>query len=107
VHTGKLARWSITLSGYDFTVKHRPGAVHGNADAMSRAPIATEAVAFIATALKRSAPTADSEDDYHITYAEFDDISSDATEANDEDALGGMLAMSGGVTWPQMSPRSF
>jgi len=27
VHTGKLARWSIKLAGYDFTVKHRPGAV--------------------------------------------------------------------------------
>ena len=103
VHTGKLARWSIKLAGYDFTVKHRPGKLHGSADAMSRAPIATEAVAFIATALKRSAPTADSEDDYHITYADFDDISSDATEASDGDALGPL----GGHAWAQLSPRSF
>ena len=72
VHTGRLARWGIKLSGYDFTVKHQTGKMHGNADAVSRAPIATKAISFIATALKRSAPTADSEDDYHITYAEFD-----------------------------------
>ncbi|DBB05634.1 TPA: hypothetical protein ACH3X1_012251 [Trebouxia sp. C0004] len=70
---------------------------------MSRAPIATEAVAFIATALKRFASTAESEDDYHATYAEFDDCSSDATGANDEDALG----LCRGVTWAQMGPRSF
>ena len=78
VHTGKLARWSIKLSGYDFTVKHRPEKVHGNADAMSRAPTATEAVAFITAALRSCEPTADSENDYHMTYAEFD-ISSNAT----------------------------
>ena len=60
----------------------------------------------MATALKRSAPTANSEDDYHITYAEFDDLSSDATEANDGDALGDTLAMSGGDLGPD-GPQDF
>ncbi len=91
------------LSGYDITVKHRPGKMRGNAEAMSRAPIATEAVAFIASALKRSAITADSEDDYHITYAEFDDISSDATEG----MPWGACWLCRGVIWAQLSPRSF
>ena len=61
VHTGKLARWS-KLAGYDFTVKHRAGAVQGNADAMTRAPIVPEAVAFIATLQKRPAPASSDSD---------------------------------------------
>ncbi|KAJ8017967.1 hypothetical protein HOLleu_44301 [Holothuria leucospilota] len=35
---GQLARWLETLSTYDFELKHRPGRLHGNADAMSRRP---------------------------------------------------------------------
>ena len=31
-------RWLDTLASFDFTVKYRKGASHGNADAMSRAP---------------------------------------------------------------------
>jgi len=33
----KLARWAMRLSCYDFTVKHRPGRIHNNADGLSRA----------------------------------------------------------------------
>jgi len=33
----KLARWAMQLAVYDFTVKHRPGRVHNNADGLSRA----------------------------------------------------------------------
>ncbi|KAJ1127696.1 hypothetical protein NDU88_006089 [Pleurodeles waltl] len=32
----KLLRWSISLQGIDFTVEHRPGTEHANADALSR-----------------------------------------------------------------------
>ena len=95
VHTGKLARWGV--SGFR-AVTSQSSIDLGRCMAMSRAPIAAEEVAFTATALKCSAPSAGSEEDYDITYA--DDISSDATEANDEDALGGMLAMSGGDLGP-------
>lgn len=33
----KLARWAMKLASYDFTIKHRPGRVHDNADGLSRA----------------------------------------------------------------------
>lgn len=35
---GQLARWLETLAMYDFSVQHRPGKLHGNADSMSRRP---------------------------------------------------------------------
>ena len=34
--TGRLARWAVLLQQYDFTIEHRPGTKHGNADALSR-----------------------------------------------------------------------
>ena len=37
---GRLhARWVMTLQGYSFTVKHRPGIAHCNADGLSRLPL--------------------------------------------------------------------
>jgi hypothetical protein len=35
---GQLARWIEELSQYTMVVKHRPGRLHANADALSRAP---------------------------------------------------------------------
>nr|XP_006812280.1 PREDICTED: uncharacterized protein LOC102800756 [Saccoglossus kowalevskii] len=35
---GQIARWLEVLSGYEFTVVHRPGRLHNNADALSRIP---------------------------------------------------------------------
>ena len=35
---GQYARWSLILQEYDFTIKHRPGVKHQNADALSRHP---------------------------------------------------------------------
>ena len=37
---GQLARWLEVLGIYDFDIQHRPGRLHGNADAMSRPPMA-------------------------------------------------------------------
>ena len=34
----RLSRWSLTLQSYTFNIKHRPGKLHGNADALSRMP---------------------------------------------------------------------
>ena len=33
-----ILRWLEILASFDFTVKHRKGTLHGNADALSRAP---------------------------------------------------------------------
>jgi transposase InsO family protein len=33
---GKLSRWALTLSEYDFTIQHKPGKQNANADALSR-----------------------------------------------------------------------
>ena len=33
---GMLARWLAKLQAYDFTIEHRPGLQHGNADGLSR-----------------------------------------------------------------------
>lgn len=35
---GQLARWLEVLSAYDFTIEHRAGRIHSNADALSRRP---------------------------------------------------------------------
>ena len=34
--TGRLAWWTLTLQGYDFTIQYRPGKDHANADVLSR-----------------------------------------------------------------------
>ena len=34
--TGRLALWTLTLQGYDFTIQYRPGKDHANADVLSR-----------------------------------------------------------------------
>jgi hypothetical protein len=36
--TGKAARWALSLMDYSFTIKHRPGVTHQNADVPSRFP---------------------------------------------------------------------
>jgi len=35
---GQQARWCETLEEFDFQIVHRPGLLHGNADALSRKP---------------------------------------------------------------------
>lgn len=39
---GQLARWIEGLQVYDFTMVHRPGIQHGNADALSHQPCAAD-----------------------------------------------------------------
>jgi hypothetical protein len=34
----QVARWIQVIDSYDFTIEHRPGRLHGNADALSRGP---------------------------------------------------------------------
>ncbi|TPX30033.1 hypothetical protein SmJEL517_g06288, partial [Synchytrium microbalum] len=40
---GRLARWVLRLSEFDFVIKHRPGSANANADALSRNPTSTAA----------------------------------------------------------------
>lgn len=35
---GQIAPWIETLASYEFEIEHRPGRLHGNADALSRRP---------------------------------------------------------------------
>ena len=50
---GRIARWQLLLRDYDFTIEHRRGTQHGNADAMSRLVI----------------PVSDCEDEIALTSA--------------------------------------
>ena len=45
--SGKLARWSLLLQEYDFTVKHRAGTDNTNVDCLSRYPLQSSAHAPI------------------------------------------------------------
>ena len=37
--SGRIQRWALTLSMYDYTLIHKKSAQHGNADALSRLPL--------------------------------------------------------------------
>lgn len=39
--SGRIQRWALTLSAYDYTLVHKAGKDHGNADALSRLPVPT------------------------------------------------------------------
>ena len=39
--SGRIQRWALTLGGYDYTIKHREGKAHANADGRSRLPLPT------------------------------------------------------------------
>ena len=36
----RLQRWALTLSAYNYKIEYRTGANNGNADALSRKPLA-------------------------------------------------------------------
>ena len=38
---GQLCRWSQVLATYNYTIVHRSGKLHGNADSLSRRPCGT------------------------------------------------------------------
>ncbi|MCG8045657.1 MAG: reverse transcriptase domain-containing protein, partial [Candidatus Thiodiazotropha endolucinida] len=53
---GQIARWIETLSAYTFTVVHRAGRVHNNADALSRRPCYDNSCKFCDRYEKRYSP---------------------------------------------------
>ena len=48
--TGQLYRWWLDLHPFKFTIQHRPGRKHGNADALSRYPYPDEDIAKLTPA---------------------------------------------------------
>lgn len=69
---GKLARWAIYLSAFDFVIIYREGANHANADAVSRPVIDDERIEKILSLLnnieERSAKTLDPYEDEPLMY---------------------------------------
>ncbi|XP_053378575.1 uncharacterized protein LOC128548173 [Mercenaria mercenaria] len=58
---GQIARWLEVLSIYDFDIKHRPGRVHSNADALSRRPCSYNGCSYCDRAdVRYTKPTYDS-----------------------------------------------
>jgi len=39
--SARVLRWSLTLSGYHYTIAHKPGCNEGTADGLSQLPLAT------------------------------------------------------------------
>ena len=39
--SARIQRWSLLLSAYDYSILHRPGKDHANADSLSRLPLST------------------------------------------------------------------
>ena len=38
--SARIQRWALTLSAYNYTITYKPGSQHGNADLLSRLPLA-------------------------------------------------------------------
>ena len=51
---GRLARWVMDLQEFQFTVQHRAGRLHSNADALSRSPVETQALKVSALSSTRT-----------------------------------------------------
>lgn len=54
---GQLARWLTFIEMFDFEIRHRAGAQHGNADGLSRRPVTIEEELHVASALLRNETT--------------------------------------------------
>ena len=72
---GQQARWLEILEEFDYTIQHRPGLKHNNADALSRRPAENSEVVMAATRVSQSQPTLPAERNELTTVQEFDWIS--------------------------------
>ena len=74
--TGRLARWSIYLSQFDFEIIHRRGAIHCNADCLSRPVLLMETLDGIdheeaTTIIRANDPHEDSALMHYLKYRKF------------------------------------
>lgn len=53
---GQIAPWIETLASYEFEIEHRPGCLHGNADALSRRPCIENECTYCAKAETKYLP---------------------------------------------------
>lgn len=53
---GQIAPWIETLASYEFEIEHRPGRLHGNADALSRRPCIENECTYCAKAKTKYLP---------------------------------------------------
>jgi hypothetical protein len=94
---GQLARWLQILSAYDYTIVHRPGRVHSNADALSRRPCSANCshcskrdnkeslrVSTVGVELNNDNPTMTIEGKVHGERQGFDKRSEKAAYAGDQ-----------------------
>ena len=65
----RCARWALKLQGYMFEVRHRKGADHANADAMSRPPIASPLQAPVISVMQTLGADHLSDGEITISYA--------------------------------------
>lgn len=54
---GQIGRWLLSLQEYSFTLEHRPGRRHANADALSRFPVHEGTPAQLVTVMIQCRPT--------------------------------------------------
>ncbi|KAF2890342.1 hypothetical protein ILUMI_15832 [Ignelater luminosus] len=68
--TGKLARWTIKLSEFDFTIVHKQGSANRDADCLSRNPVSTPTNQDEQTALEIPTYLLDSNDISNVQNAD-------------------------------------
>ena len=118
-HAGRLARWALKLQGHNFSIGHRSGTKHANADDMSRPPLAAiedtpHRVMTLATMQKRSRPAEfDQDSPVRVEYAAFDCMSLSASsdtegdEPSDQQDKDFAAPILSGVAWALTNPRSY
>jgi len=74
---GRLYRWSVELSTFNFTIEHRPGTSQAHVDALSRAPLAYH-LTFDENDQPQVRNLASNSTVYHLTFEELQEAQKSA-----------------------------